>query len=94
LPSLNLLHSTHGEKYRLQAWGQAMAETKKASRRARYKTGNSILNTYGYAIVGASLIQPLVMNGNTPGIIQVAGLLTGVFFHALAIYNAPKGEAA
>ena len=72
-----------------------MAEAKRSSRRARYKIGNSILSTYGYAIIGASLIQPFVMNGKTPGFVQVAGLLTGMLFHALAIYNnAPKGESA
>lgn len=69
-----------------------MAESKQSSRRARYKIGNSIMNTYGYAVVGASLIQPFVLNGNAPGPGQVAGFLTGVFFHGLALYNAPKGE--
>jgi len=69
-----------------------MAESK--ARRARYKIANSILNTYGYAIVGASLIQPFVINGATPTIVQVGGLAVGVLFHLLAVYNAPKGEAA
>ena len=69
-----------------------MAETRHAARRARYKMSNSILTTYGYALIGASAIQPFVVNGNRPGAIQVVSVLIGLSFHAAALYNAPKGE--
>ncbi|HTQ12734.1 MAG TPA: hypothetical protein VMH86_02575 [Rhizomicrobium sp.] len=69
-----------------------MAETRHAARRARYKLSNSILTTYGYALIGASAIQTFVINGKLPGTVQFASVVIGLSFHAVALYNAPKGE--
>ena len=70
-----------------------MAETRHAARHARYKMSNSILTTYGYALIGASAIQHFVVNGNRLGTVQVASVLVGLSFHTIALYNAPKGES-
>jgi hypothetical protein len=72
----------------------AMADAGRISRRVRYRMGNAILNTYGYALIGASAIQSFVMKGSVPGVVQIASVLIGLFFHIFAVYNAPKGETA
>lgn len=53
-----------------------------------------MLTTYGYAIIGAALIQPFVMNGKILTALQLADIAVGVVFHALAVYIAPHGEKA
>ncbi|MGH6872376.1 MAG: hypothetical protein ACREHE_12810 [Rhizomicrobium sp.] len=69
-----------------------MAETKQATRPARYKMGNSVLNTYGYAVIGASAIQPLVIDGNFPNAIQNHRPVDRSFFPCPGDLQCSKGR--
>ncbi len=69
-----------------------MTITKAAARRARVKLMASILTTHGYAILGFSVIQPLLSNPLKFTIYQIAGSDPGLAFQVLAVYIAPYGE--
>jgi hypothetical protein len=69
------------------------AETQKtAAKRARYKLAASMLTTYGYAIMGVSAVQPLLMEHGIFAGRQIAGMALAVACQLLALYIAPKGE--
>ena len=66
--------------------------TKAAARRARVKLFGSLMTTYGYALVGAAAIQPLLAGSYRLTAVQAFGCLTGLAGQALAIYIASNGE--
>ena len=65
------------------------------AKRARYKLFGSILTTYGYAILGVAIIQPL-MSDHSQELTAPRrwGILLAVVLQGAAVYIAPKGEAA
>ena len=60
--------------------------------RARFKVLGTILTTYGFAIMGGSIIQPLLSAGQGLTLLRVSGIVLALVFQAAAIYIAPKGE--
>ncbi len=64
---------------------------KEAADRARIKLLVGNLTTYGYALIGASVIHPL-LNGPVAALSSLAGFGLGIAFHAGAWYIAPRGE--
>jgi hypothetical protein len=66
---------------------------KNVARRARFNLFGSMLNTYGYAIIAATIIQPYL--SVTPPVFtrsRVFGILHALAFQGAAIYIAPRGE--
>ena len=66
--------------------------TRASARRARLRLTVSILTTHGYAILGFSVIQPLLSNPLKFTIYQIAGAGLGLAVQALAVYIVPYGE--
>ena len=67
-----------------------MTDPKTASR-SRWKLLASMMTTYGYALLGGTVLQPLLKGGPVSWTV-LAGAGLGVVFHALALYISPKGE--
>ena len=65
------------------------------AKRARYKLLGSILTTYGYAVLGVAVIQPLMADhAQEITTSRRWGILLAVVLQGAAVYIAPKGEAA
>ncbi len=69
-----------------------MTITKATARRARIKLVSSILTTHGYALLGGTVIQPLLSNSGRFTLVQICSAIVGLVAQASAIYIAPYGE--
>jgi hypothetical protein len=65
--------------------------TAEAKLRYRLKLASSMLTTYGYALLGGSVLQPALTTGRITLPIYVS-VIAGVVSHTLAIYICPRGE--
>ena len=68
------------------------AAAERRENRLRLKLFGSIANTYGFAVLGASVAKPL-LEGVPFTVWHVLGLVLGLSAHAVALILAPKGEA-
>ncbi len=50
-----------------------------------------MLTTYGYALLGGSVVQPIIASGTLTPLLGL-GLAAGMVLHGLALYIAPRGE--
>ncbi len=66
--------------------------SKATAHRARFKLLGAILTTYGYAILGLAVLQPMLAGSHNLSVYQVVGLLIGLAVQSYAIYIAPYGE--
>ncbi len=62
------------------------------ARRARYKLFGAVLTTYGYALAGAAIIEPLLKDGTAITPTRIWAFLFALALQGAAIYIAPKGE--
>jgi hypothetical protein len=69
-----------------------MKVTKQAARKARFKLARSILTTYGYALVGGAVIQPITSTSATLNHAQAISAALGILSPLLAMYIAPQGD--
>jgi hypothetical protein len=71
----------------------ALAMDKAAASRARFKLLGSIMTTYGYAILAAAMIQPLLSDPvQEISVPRRWAILVALAFQAVAVYIAPRGE--
>lgn len=62
------------------------------AQRAQFRLLGTILTTYGFAIMGGSIIQPLLSAEQGLTLLRILGIVLAPVFQGVAIYIAPKGE--
>jgi len=63
-----------------------------AARRARFGLLGSMFTTYGYAIIGAAIIQPFLTGQMQMTESRGWAILLALAFQGAALYIAPRGE--